>query len=265
MKRLMIFTISLLIFIFGSVYAVSVLNCRSYGDSNWDCEKDETCVCEIVGDCTDGDLLVYRHDITNLLCAPEISGSSVSILWENCGNPLGDVQVRADCEEDQSAQRNIRIYDVSGGSGVTTTSTTTTTTIMEVCNYVCQSTCMNDNNSPFCYRRTSHGVSGCPGGTICCESTFIDCSTASTPEPVRTYKTCPYDCCIDDPAYEYKPCDSGLKCCDRLCKESCQETISIKAPSSKLMFWILLAIGIPIIAFVIFALKREKLGKMPEF
>ena len=261
MRKDIIIMVTLVIFLMSlnNIFAVSIESCKS-GRENWVCDPDDICVCEISGDCTDGDLLVYKDDITDLLCAPEILGSNVDIFWEKCGNPIGEVKVRADCEEGQSSREKITISYIS--SAVTTTTSTTTTTVI-LCNYVCQSTCSDDNNPPFCYRRIPHGTRGCPGGTICCESIFKQCPETETGTTISQDETCPYECCVDIPGYEYKPCSPGLICINRVCRES-PETPSLSLPRS-LLFWVIVASLIPIIAFFVFIWKKDKDQNIPEF
>ncbi|MBD3156191.1 MAG: hypothetical protein GF368_06125 [Candidatus Aenigmarchaeota archaeon] len=261
-KRIGITIISILLLISFRVYSVSIDSCSS-GIGEWECESDGVCSCEIF-DCTDGDLLVYQNDITNLLCAPPILDSSSDIFWEECGNPSGHVIIRADCEEGQSSEKTINIIDLGLVPETTTSVPTTTTTIAEYCNYVCLSSCTEDNNPPLCYHRISHGSIGCVSGKICCESILKECPESEPDEPVIIDKTCPYQCCIDMPGYEYKPCASGLKCCDNSCKETCESSPKVKIPR-QIALWIILATAIPLVAFIIFSLKREKLADIPEY
>jgi len=262
-KKLLIPFITISLIILSRGYSVSVETCES-GIGDWQCEVNKICVCDISGSCTNGDLLVYQGDVTNLLCAPSISGSSVDIFWDDCGNPSGHIIVRADCDEGQSSEEVIDIVDLSDGGPQTTVTTSTITTTTEVyCNYVCRSTCMEDNNPPLCYERISHGTQGCPFGQVCCESILKECPSTEPGEPAITDKTCPYECCIDMPGYEYKPCPSGLSCCDNLCKESCGST-GLKIPK-QIVFWIILATAIPLVAFLIFSWRRESLGDLPEY
>ena len=88
---------------------------------------------------------------------------------------------------------------------------------------------------------------------------FLSWKPSSTGEAIRPIeqikRPCPYECCIDMPGYEYKYCPSGLACCDHLCKESCKPSgFNI---SKSLIFWVLLASILPIVAFLIFIWKKN--------
>jgi len=269
MKKLMILISVFILFSFSLALAVSIEYCKSDG-TYWECEKNGICICRLSEDCDTGDLLVYETDIRTLLCAPRISDRYAYIDWSDCDYPVGKVKVMAICNMAQSEEKEITIYDSGGdggsggGSWGTTTSTTTSTTIIP-CKYVCQAVCTDDNNPPFCYRRISHGTSGCTGGTICCESILKTCPKSSSGTTLQKDKTCPYECCIDMPGYEYKYCPSGLSCCDHLCKESCESSSSGFNISKSLIFWILLASILPIIAFLIFIWKKNADSNIPEY
>ena len=257
-----------ILFSFSLVLSVSIEYCKSDG-TYWECEKDDICTCRLSEDCESGDLLVYETDIRTLFCAPRIVNRYVDINWEDCDYPTGKVKVMAICDAGQSEEKEITIYSDSGsgdnggggGGGGSGRTTTTTTTIL--CDYVCQAVCMVDNNPPFCYRRISHGLEGCTGGTICCESILKTCPQSSPEDTVQEDKTCPYECCMDMPGYEYKYCSSGLACCDNLCKESCKSSgFNI---SKSLMFWVLLASILPIAAFLIFIWRKNADSNVPEY
>jgi len=255
---------------FSLAYAVKIESCKSEGESDWDCHESDICICRISGDCTNGRLLVYEKDIRTLLCMPRIVNGYSDIDWDDCFSPIGEVKVRADCEEEQSSENTVNIVSGNGdggngghnGGSRTTTTTTTTTTIP--CNYVCQAMCMDDNNPPFCYKRIPHGTNSCPGSTICCESILTSCPEAGPGTTIPQDKTCPYECCIDMPGYEYQYCSSGFTCCDHLCKEKCEEGSGFNITKS-LIFWIILASMIPIIAFLIFILRKKNDYNMPEY
>ncbi|MBL7170038.1 MAG: hypothetical protein ISS48_03390 [Candidatus Aenigmarchaeota archaeon] len=270
MRRLIVLAFLLTVFSVHSVLSASIEYCKSDG-THWRCEEDEICICRLSDDCKDGDLLVYETDIRTLLCAPRIIDRYVDIAWGNCDYPAGKVKVMAVCDDGgQSEEEEITIYSDSGGNGGNGgnggggTATTTTTTTAILCNYVCQATCAEDKNPPFCYRRISHGMEGCPGGTICCESILMNCPTPDPGETVHEDKTCQYECCIDMPGYEYKYCSSGLTCCNHICKESCEPPSRFLIPRS-LIFWVILASLIPIIAFLLFLVRKNRDSNIPEY
>ncbi len=168
MKKILLIITLIILLSLTSVFSLSITTCKS-GDLDWECELDKICNCTISGTCTDGNLLVYDNNITNPLCSPTISNSSANIDWNNCSNPSGEVNVRADCSEAQSEEETILLF-----GAITTTSTTirTTTTIIttttrlttttiqipakQVCPYEC---CINmpEYNSKYC-----------PQGLMCC-------------------------------------------------------------------------------------------------
>lgn len=266
MKRIVPIIIILFLGI-SLVSGIEIESCKSEGKNNWECGSSDICVCRISGGCTDGRLLVYETDVRNLFpCMPKIINGYADIIWDNCDNPTGEVKVRADCSEGQSSQKTINIISPeapppqSNGHHGTTTTITTTTTIS--CNYVCQTTCVDDNNPPFCYRRMVQGTGGCPGGTICCQSILKECPKPQAGTTILQDKTCPYDCCVDTPGYEYKPCRQGLICYNNICKEAKSPGFSL--PGS-LIFWVVLASLLPIIAFFIFVLKKDRDQNIPEF
>ncbi len=120
--------ISVLFFLvnINAVFAVvSIEHCRS-GSVNWVCYEDKLCECKVVGDCTQGNLVLYRSDIKNPLCLPEISSDGfATIRLSNCESPTGTVKVVADCDESQSEEFELTIEEP------TTTTTFRQTTITE--------------------------------------------------------------------------------------------------------------------------------------
>jgi len=276
MKKLLALLIT--IFTLTSIgFSINIDKCYSEGTRDWECYNDDICICKISGSCSNGRLLVYETDIRTLLCAPKIVNGFADIVWDDCFNPTGSIKIMSDCDEGQTDERTVNIITISSydsGGGVrrgSRTTTTQVTTTLGFCKYICQSTCLDDLEPPFCYRRISHGTSGCLGGTICCESFMIDCprnnNIPETPEtpPIENNNQldCPYECCIDIPSYKYKSCPIGLMCCDGICKETCEP----KKPSflKPILFWIILASLIPLLAFFIFILKKNKDQNIPEF
>ena len=127
-KYMMVLTLmTIFLLTFPLVFSLEVENCAS-NDEDWECELDETCFCEIEGDCTNGNLLVYKYDISNLLCMPEIEDNEVEFSLDSCGSPTGKVKVRADCDEGQSDEEKL---DVIVFQPIITTTEETTTTIEE--------------------------------------------------------------------------------------------------------------------------------------
>jgi hypothetical protein len=125
----------LLVFIFSSVFfslssaafAVEITDCKSNGAS-FQCEVGKICTCTVSGACTNGNILVYKTVSSNLLCTPQILGSTSQISWNNCNNPTDSVKVEASCDEGQSSERTIAI--ISGS-----TTTTTTPQVQTGCSY----------------------------------------------------------------------------------------------------------------------------------
>jgi len=129
--------IALTLIVPPSTLALTIETCSSNGN-DWECEEGKICTCEILGDCTGGNLLVYKESIDNLLCAPPIVGGIVEIDWDYCENPEGTVKIIADCNEGQSEEELISIISV--GTTTTTTlpeETTTVEIIKRECPYEC--------------------------------------------------------------------------------------------------------------------------------
>jgi len=74
----------------------------------------------------------------------------------------------------------IRIGGGTGGRILTTPIT---------CNFNCQTSCVDDDNSPSCFRRVSHGTDGCLSGIICCESIEKECPIITTTTTTSTTTT----------------------------------------------------------------------------
>jgi len=123
MKKLMILMLIILLS-YPLVLSLEVENCKS-NDEDWECEIDEICVCEIEGTCTDGVLLVYEDDVSEMLCMPEIDGDDAEFTLDSCGSPGDEVKVRADCDEGQSDEEDLEVIDYEVDT--TTTRKTTTT------------------------------------------------------------------------------------------------------------------------------------------
>ena len=134
-RRIGILLLAFILIVPTIVFSVSITDCTS-GYSSWTCESGSICKCTISGSCTDGNLLVYKTSVSNLLCCPSIINSIARIDWKNCGSPMGQVRVRADCEEGQSSEKIILItskpsYTTTSTYMLTTSSMahTTTTTV----------------------------------------------------------------------------------------------------------------------------------------
>lgn len=102
------------------VLSVEITICSS-GTTDWNCEIGQTCSCRISGLCTNGNLLLYRGNLTGAICSPQIIGGSASINWDYCNFTSGSSYAMADCDEGQSTQKSIMF-----SQGTTTTITTTT-------------------------------------------------------------------------------------------------------------------------------------------
>lgn len=139
---------------FSLVFSLEVESCKSNND-NWECEEDEICVCKIDGTCTDGVLLVYDDDISDMLCMPEIKSKKAEFTWDSCGNPIGEVKVRADCDEGQSDEEDLEVIEFYIDRTTTTTVITTTrrTTTTGVAT-------------------TIDGLEPCPDEYECCEDEY---------------------------------------------------------------------------------------------
>jgi hypothetical protein len=162
--KLLLFSIFILFFLSSikPVLSVEFDSCSSGGSDGF-CEKYKTCICTISGECTNGNLLVYQGELSNPLCSPEIDKNSVSIDWDSCNiTKLSFINVRADCDEGQSAEKTIKlVLETTTTSLFTTTSTTTleeTTTIT------------NENTN------TCGGNGYCEDITAECKSGYYYCS-----------------------------------------------------------------------------------------
>ncbi len=120
--------ISILVFLISIsvVSAVSIQYCKS-GSDNWVCYTDDVCECKTSGECTKGNLIVYKSNHNSPSCLPRISSGYAIIDWTNCGEPDNTMKVKADCNEGQSEEYEL-IIELSPAT-TTSSSTTTTTTI----------------------------------------------------------------------------------------------------------------------------------------
>jgi hypothetical protein len=108
---------------FMIVLSVNITSCRS--DSiDWLCERDTLCICNIQGDCSNGNLLIYKDTINNPICSPQISDFTATVDWTICKTTEDYVKARADCDEGQSTEKML----ILTGTAVTTTTIRTTTT-----------------------------------------------------------------------------------------------------------------------------------------
>ncbi|MEM7827002.1 MAG: hypothetical protein QXQ40_02135 [Candidatus Aenigmatarchaeota archaeon] len=137
-KKIYILLASLLILIFPIGFSVEIVGCSS-GAEIWKCEQNKLCTCVVSGECTDGNLLVYEGGIYNILCLPSINPEDgiAAINLDLCGNPTGEIRVRANCLEGQSLEKRVTIYAPVTTTTITTTTTTTiaieTTTTLKYC------------------------------------------------------------------------------------------------------------------------------------
>jgi len=139
-------------------------------------------------------------------------------------------------------------------SSANTTTTTTTTTIAETgeCPYSCVDECEDDFTGTFCYDKTIHDRYFCENNKICCELISVDCPLATT--TTTTLQECPYECCVSG-EYQQKLCENDRVCCDNVCKESC-----IEKKGSNLFLWLVVAIAIPIVVFLVYNFGIKKVG-----
>lgn len=150
-----------------------------------------------------------------------------------------------------------------GGGGIIHPIKTTTSTTIP-CNYECQSMCIDDNESPNCFRRINRGTDGCPGGTICCETIKIDCpkppsagfSTiiSRTTTTIFVYQQCPYECCVGMEGYLTKYCPLGFRCSGNSCISENPPTPEIKMP----LIWIIVTLLFPLVILLILLLRSRK-------
>jgi hypothetical protein len=156
MKKIALFLIFLL-FIVNQTFSLDleIRSCHS-GRETWKCEIGEECKCFIIGNCTDGNLIVFKENITNVLCTPKIENEIAIIDWSLCGNYTGKFDVIADCEEGQSIKKTVTV--------VTKLTTTTTTTILiPLTTTTFEIPCIQSGG--YCGRE---GLRCCPG-LECCE------------------------------------------------------------------------------------------------
>lgn len=177
MKKYMI-SFALFLFLMPIVYSADISNCKS--DSiNWLCERGKLCTCSIAGTCTDGNILVYAEDVSNIICSPQISDRIARIDWSYCNTTLDSVRIRADCDEGQSLEKMIIISGTA-----TTIATTTTATITTIETTISGGTCGAEgycdaaiNECIVGYEECSSYSSECSAGEKCC------CPSTATTTP----------------------------------------------------------------------------------
>lgn len=213
--------ILMLLILPSAALALTIESCSSNTES-WKCEKGKLCICRISGSCTNGNLLVYKTSLANLLCAPSIVDGTAEIDWNFCGNPTGTVRVIADCDEGQSEERSLEIIILAP-----TTTTSTTTTI------------------PLTPTTTSTTTSTTPP------------FRPTTTIPTTAKEECPYECCVDEPQFYDKHCGAGFRCVDNVCEPIPSEETKRGGGGGALIILVLLLFVILIGAIVVFfKLKR---------
>lgn len=157
LKKIFFITFVLLLTIDYSS-ALEVSSCNSGGDE-WTCQTDKICICEISGDCTNGNLFVYDTNFLTPLCLPKIDDGKVNIEWDQCQSTTKEVKVMANCYEGNSSEKIIQLieYVPTTSSIKTTTIATTTTNLIP-----CQSECC-ENMPGFLDKE-------CEKGLVCCSS-----------------------------------------------------------------------------------------------
>jgi len=130
----------ILLFLIPASLALDITGCKS-DSTNWLCERDDLCLCSIDGTCTDGNLLVYENELSNLLCAPRISDNKAYIDWSFCDTTLDMVKIRADCDEGQSTERMIILSGLLPTTTTASTTTPTTTVVTTIGTTVYTGTC----------------------------------------------------------------------------------------------------------------------------
>lgn len=141
-----------LLLLSSPVFSLEISDCSS-DTKAWSCEYDKICKCTVSGKCTNGNILVYKNDISDLICLPSIVGRYAEINRGDCGDPTGEVKVKADCDEGQSLEETIKL------SALTTTTTTTTKASCgdDTCdsgeNYLnCKEDCPSGGSDLYCDR-----------------------------------------------------------------------------------------------------------------
>lgn len=165
MLKKIFFFIFIFLFILKISLALEVSSCKS-GLTEWTCETDKICICEISGRCNNGNLFVYKTNILTPLCLPEINNNRANIEWDQCQNPLeGEIKVVANCDEGQSLEAEINLVEYVSNTipSPTTTSITTvpttTSVVLDPCPYEC------------CENEPGYLDKECEGSLICCPST----------------------------------------------------------------------------------------------
>ena len=131
MKELLLCLVLILSFSLSliPVLSVEITSCSS-GDTDGICEINRVCTCSISGECTNGNLLLHRGELTDPICSPQIVGGSVSINPDYCEYTEGLLYVIADCDEGQSSEKTIMVSQaVVEPIETTTTITVSTTTV----------------------------------------------------------------------------------------------------------------------------------------
>jgi len=120
-------TLGLILLLIPTGLALDISECKS-DSTNWLCERGEMCVCTITDTCTNGNVLLYENDVSQLLCAPKITDNKAYIDWSYCNTTLDSIRLRADCDQGQSAERMIILSGVPTTVATTIATTTPTTT-----------------------------------------------------------------------------------------------------------------------------------------
>ena len=107
--------------------SLDISGCKS-DSTNWLCTRGSLCVCDISGTCTNGNILLYENDVSNLLCVPKITNNKAYIDWTYCNTTLDSIRIRADCDEGQSLERMIILSGTTTSVSTTMLTTVATTT-----------------------------------------------------------------------------------------------------------------------------------------
>ncbi len=254
-------------------YSVEIKKCGT-NNVDWVCVLGENCVCEIEGDCTDGNIAVFYTTPADILCYPKIKDGTASIDLVLCDINKNKINVTAICQEGVSNSKQINVLFEKPPACIWNETTQSCQKNKDPLAERCGSeySCILVEDSCECKRNTTTRTTQYTQTTILMNiSTTANFSHQKTriTTTTRENKPCPYECCDNFSGYDDLECDEGYVCCPKgsqyYCKSgnSCFET---KKPSG-FSGWLLIIIIImlSVIGGAVYYISKTKVNLMDKY
>ncbi|MBU5688221.1 MAG: hypothetical protein KQA31_02310, partial [Candidatus Aenigmarchaeota archaeon] len=235
-----------------------------YFDSRepWKCLIGEKCICEIEGNCTNGNIAVFYSTMTNTICYPKIKNNQVKIDFGLCDINQSKVNVTAICDEGLSKTKEIYIYLDKLPACIWNTTEEkcqkNPSYFAESCNE--PNTCILKEEKCLCLPISS---------TTLTTLTLTTTSTTILETTTTILEDCPYECCEGIKEYKDLECRPGYVCCmdkdkEYYCKKG-DSCINQKAKGFSGWIVILLVVALSTIGGLVYYFSKSKVNLQDKY